>query len=297
VSPSQGNIDVGVNHLRHATTDVDISVGLWHNSVMTTTDDPSVTGAPVAAVSHDGAVATITLSNPRRKNSIGAAGWPVLRDALHEVDVSDARVLVVTGSGSDFCAGADLSQPSTKHELLNMQEINQACLALHRVRVPTIARVDGYAVGAGMNLALACDFVVASDRAKFAQLFVKRGLSVDFGGSWLLPRLVGLHRAKELALLGETVEAIELHAMGIVREIVPPERLDEAVAELAARLVAAPPVAVAQSKRLLNDSFEASLELALESEARAQAVNTSMDDAREAAAAFFEKRPPVFRGR
>jgi enoyl-CoA hydratase/carnithine racemase len=204
---------------------------------------------------------------------------------------------VVTGSGSDFCAGADLSQPSTKHELLNMPEINQACLALHRVRVPTIARVDGYAVGAGMNLALACDFVVASDRAKFAQLFVKRGLSVDFGGSWLLPRLVGLHRAKELALLGETVEAIELHAMGIVREIVPPERLDEAVAELAARLVAAPPVAVAQSKRLLNDSFEASLELALESEARAQAVNTSMDDAREAAAAFFEKRPPVFRGR
>jgi enoyl-CoA hydratase/carnithine racemase len=264
---------------------------------MTTTDDPSVTGASVAAVTFDGPVATLTLSNPRRKNSIPAAQWPLLRDALHQVDSSDARVLVVTGAGTDFCAGADLSAPSPRHSLVHMHEVGEACLALHRVRVPTIARVDGYAVGAGMNLALACDFVVASDRARFAEIFVKRGLSVDFGGSWLLPRLIGLHRAKELVLLGDTVEAIELHAMGVVREIVPPERLDEATAALAERLVAAPPVAVAQSKRLLNDSFETGLDVALESEARAQAVNTSLEDAREAAAAFFEKRPPVFKGR
>ncbi len=121
-----------------------------------------------------------------------------------------------------------------------MQEVNEACLAVHRMRVPVICRVDGYAVGAGMNLALADDFVIASDRARFAQIFVKRGLSVDFGGSWLLPRLVGLHRAKEMVLLGEMIDAAALHGLGIVRQVVPPEELDAAVAVLAEQLAAGP---------------------------------------------------------
>jgi enoyl-CoA hydratase/carnithine racemase len=246
----------------------------------------------------EGCVATLTISNPRRKNSVPQAGWKALTAALKEVDAGAARVLVVTGAGTDFCVGADLSDESDqRHHLVRMHEVNEACLALHRVRVPVISRVDGYAVGAGMNLALAADFVVASTRARFAEIFVKRGLSIDFGGSWLLPRLVGLHRAKEMVLLGEMIDADALHRLGIVREVVAPDLLDAAVESLVVALTAAPPVAVAQSKRLLNDSFEASFDVALESEARAQVVNGAMEDAREAGRAFFEKRDPVFHGR
>jgi 2-(1,2-epoxy-1,2-dihydrophenyl)acetyl-CoA isomerase len=180
--------------------------------------------------------------------------------------------------------------------MVDMTEVNEACLALHRLPVPTIARVDGVAVGAGMNLALACDFVLASARARFSEIFVRRGLSVDFGGSWVLPRLVGLHRAKELVLLGDIIDAATAHEWGLVREVVEVDALDAAVAALAGRLAAGPPIAMRQSKRMLIDSFEASLERALEDEARSQQINFATADTVEAGAAFLEKRDPVFRG-
>lgn len=264
---------------------------------MTATEATTLAEPPIAL--HLGEqVATITLTNPARKNAIPQSGWKQLKDAIEAVDDSDARVLVLRGAGDDFCAGADLSADDpTRHHLVRMHEVNAACLALHRVRVPVVCRVDGYAVGAGMNLALAGDFVVASDRARFSQIFVKRGLSVDFGGSWLLPRLVGLHRAKEMVLLGEMLQAKELDDLGLLHRIVAPEALDEAVQCLVDQLVVGPPIAVAQSKRLLNDSLDSSLESALEAEARAQVVNGAMEDATEAANAFFEKRAPVFQGR
>ncbi|MBS44330.1 MAG: enoyl-CoA hydratase [Nocardioides sp.] len=248
-------------------------------------------------VHRDGAVARITLSNPRRKNAIGDAGWTELRDACDWVAHSGVRAVVVTGDGTDFCAGADLSQSGDRHSLANMRIVNEACLALHRLPLPAVARVDGYAVGAGMNLALACDFVVASDRARFSQIFVRRGLSVDFGGSWILPRLVGLHRAKELVMLGDIVPADELATLGVVRDVVAPADLDATVERLVDRLVAGPPLALAQSKRLLHDSYEIGLERALEDEARVQAVNLASEDAVEAGNAFFEKREPRFQGR
>jgi enoyl-CoA hydratase/carnithine racemase len=262
----------------------------------TTVPAPSFDSRPVIS-SRSGEITTVTLNNPPRKNAMSDEGWRQLRDALDDVARSSARVLVVTGSGEDFCAGADLSGgPSERHPLLNMHFINEACLALHRMPIPVIARVDGNAVGAGMNLALAADFVIATDRARFSEIFVKRGLSVDFGGSWLLPRLVGLHRAKAMVLLGDFVSAHEALSLGLVRDVVEPEGVDKVVAELADRLIAGPPVAMSQSKRMLNDAFESTLDQALENEARAQAINGAMDDAAEAAHAFFEKRPPVFRG-
>jgi 2-(1,2-epoxy-1,2-dihydrophenyl)acetyl-CoA isomerase len=247
----------------------------------------------------NGAVATLTLVNPRRKNAMSRAAWRTLRDLLREVAAGDARVLVLTGAEEDFCAGADLSgdREERRPPLVDMAEVNEACVALHRLPIPTIARVDGVAVGAGLNLALACDFVVASERARFSEIFVKRGLSVDFGGSWLLPRLVGLHRAKELVLLGDIIDAQQARDWGLVREVVAPERLDDAVAALAARLAAGPPVAMRQSKQMLNASFEASLERALEDEARSQQINFATEDTAEAGQAFAEKRDPVFRGR
>ncbi|WP_052068066.1 enoyl-CoA hydratase/isomerase family protein [Rhodococcoides fascians] len=261
-------------------------------------------GAPAAAServssSRVGAVATITFTNPRRKNALPRAAWPSLRAALADVAVSDARVLVVTGAGEDFCAGAELSgtEEERRPPLVDMTEINEACMALHRLPIPTIARVDGVAVGGGMNLALACDFVVASDRARFSEIFVKRALSVDCGGSWVLPRLIGLHRAKELVLLGEIIGAQQALDWGLIREVVDPHQLDEAVRRLTDRLVAGPPIAMRQSKRMLNDSFETSFECALEDEARSQEINFATDDTAEAGRAFFDKRDPVFRGR
>ena len=266
---------------------------------MTAVSDPSVlNGSPPVLLSRDGAVATLTLNQPRRKNAMTRAAWRALRDTLRDVAASDVRVLVVTGAGGDFCAGADLSGGADERRppMVDMTEVNEACLALHRLPVPTIARVDGVAVGAGMNLALACDFVVASARARFSEIFVRRGLSVDFGGSWVLPRLVGLHRAKELVLLGDIIDAATAHEWGLVREVVEVDALDAAVAALAGRLAAGPPIAMRQSKRMLTDSFEASLERALEDEARSQQINFATADTVEAGAAFLEKRDPVFRG-
>lgn len=262
-------------------------------------DQPAGNGSAPVRLSRDGAVATLTLSNPRRKNAMSRAAWRGLRAALAEVVAGEARVLVVTGAGEEFCAGADLSGAGEERRppMVDMSEVNEACIALHRLPIPTIARVDGVAVGAGMNLALACDFVVASTRARFSEIFVRRGLSVDFGGSWILPRLVGLHRAKELVLLGDIIAARQALDWGLVREVVEPAELDEAVRRLTDRLVAGPPIAMRQSKRMLNDSFEAGLERALEDEARAQQINFATEDTAEAGRAFLEKRDPVFRGR
>lgn len=252
---------------------------------------------PPVVLRQAGPVATITLDNPRRKNAMTNAGWAALRDAVREVAASDARVLVLTGEGTDFCAGADLSGARTgRHPYLDMRVVAEACLAVHRLAMPVVARVDGVAVGAGLNLALAADLLVATTRSRFSEIFVKRGLSVDFGGSWLLPRLVGLHRAKQLVLLGDILDAATAQEIGLVHRVVEPEQLDAAVDELVARLAAGPPMALRLSKQLLNDAFESSLEKALDEEGRAQAVNLAMDDAAEAAAAFLERRTPVFRG-
>jgi 2-(1,2-epoxy-1,2-dihydrophenyl)acetyl-CoA isomerase len=146
-------------------------------------------------------------------------------------------------------------------------------------------------------MALGCDLIVASDEARFSEIFARRGLSIDFGGSWLLPRLVGLHRAKELALLADIISAKEAEAMGLVNRVVPAGELDAFVDDWARRLAAGPPIALAQTKRMLNNSFEVTLEQALEDEGWAQTVNFGTADVTEAMQAFFQKREPKFEGR
>jgi 2-(1,2-epoxy-1,2-dihydrophenyl)acetyl-CoA isomerase len=246
---------------------------------------------------HDG-VATVTLANPARKNAITDPMWGELASAFRwAATCRDVRVVVVTGEGPEFCSGADLSGPPEDHWSVHMRYINDACLALDAVPQPTIARVDGVAAGAGLNLALACDLVVASDRARFSEIFARRGLSVDFGGSWFLPRRVGLHKAKELVLLAPIIDAAEAERIGLVNKVVPADVLDATVAEWAGALAAGPPIALAQSKELLNRSSGRSLGDALSAEAAAQIVNFSTDDTREAIAAFLQKRTPTYHGR
>lgn len=251
---------------------------------------------PDVLVSRDRAIATITLNRPARRNAMTLDSWDALRAALNDLALDDAvRVVVLTGAGSDFCSGADLDKRAPMHPLDRMYRINATALAVAEFPKPLIAKVQGYAVGAGWNLALLCDLLIASRTAKFSQIFAKRGLSVDFGGSWLLPRLVGLHQAKRLVMLAETIEAEEAHALGLVAELVEPDELDQTVAELADRLARSAPVAIAQSARLLEDGLSTTLRGALENEARSQAVNFATD-APDALRAFVEKRPPAFAG-
>ena len=153
-----------------------------------------------------------------------------------------------------------------------MRSIGAVALALQTLPKPTIAKVRGVAAGAGCNMALACDLVVASDEARFTQIFVKRGMVVDFGGSWLLPRLIGMQRAKELAFFGDFVSAADAHGIGLVNRVLADGDLDAFVDEWAERLAAGPPLALSMTKSLLSHSFETSIEQALEDEARCQAV-------------------------
>ncbi|MFF2508158.1 enoyl-CoA hydratase/isomerase family protein [Streptomyces sp. NPDC058067] len=259
---------------------------------------------PVLLTDRTDGVLTLTLNRPRRKNAVNGELWTALGDALTEAGTDPrVRAVVLTGAGGDFCAGADLSPGSTRsgdaappHPMDRMRKINDVALRLHELPKPTVAKVDGVAVGAGWNLALGCDLVVATPRARFSQIFARRGLSLDFGGSWQLPRLVGLQQAKRLALLAEMIDADEAHRLGLVTWLVGLPELDKFVADLGRRLAAGPPVAQAQNKALLNEGADRTLRDALASEARAQVVNFATEDAPAAYTAFNEKREPEFTG-
>jgi 2-(1,2-epoxy-1,2-dihydrophenyl)acetyl-CoA isomerase len=255
------------------------------------------------SVEDRGLVRWLTIDRPERKNAIPFDGWIELRSAFEDFEGSGQRILVVTGAGGEFSAGADLD-PSRLEALQSitdrhqrMKEIGSAALTLHRLTKPTIAAVDGVAVGAGMNLALGCDLVVATERARFSEIFVKRGLTVDFGGSWLLPRVVGLQRAKELALSGRIIGADEALDIGLVLEVVPAEELEKRVTELAESLLAGAPMGQMFAKQTLNASFESSMVDALGWEGQAQAVALGTEDMAEGVAAFLEKRYPVWKGK
>ncbi len=246
-------------------------------------------------------VVTITLRRPEKKNAADAAMWNELLAEFRAIaGNADDRAVVITGAGGNFCSGADLWQAGDgprPHQLSAMRHISDVCLALHRIPQPTVAKVRGVAVGAGLNMALSCDLIVASDDARFSEIFARRGLSLDFGGSWLLPRLIGMHRAKELALLGEIIDARQAADMGLVNRVLPDADLDAFVDDWATRLAAGPPIALAMSKRLLNNSMHVTLEEALDDEGLSQTVNFGTSDTVEAIRAFVEKRDPVFEGR
>ncbi|KRE34823.1 enoyl-CoA hydratase [Mycobacterium sp. Soil538] len=242
-------------------------------------------------------VRTLTLNRPERRNALDTRLWLELADALRRVKRDpDVRVVVLTGAGGAFSSGADIATGEKIHPRHKLDRLTDVALALHELAVPTIAKVTGIAVGAGWNLALGCDLVVATPQSRFCQIFAKRGLSVDLGGSWLLPRMVGLQQAKRLVLLADMIDAQEAHALGLVTWVRPDDDIDVFVDDLAGRLAAGPPFALAQSKALLNDGATATLPQALANEARAQPGNFATADAGEAYAAFAAKRDPQFSG-
>ena len=245
-------------------------------------------------------IVTVTLSNPAKRNAIPVGAWPEIETAFREVARRrDDRCVVLTGEGDDFSSGADVTGAAADdigHPLWVMRSISGAIDALHALPQPVIARVAGVCVGVGLNMALACDIVVASDDSRFSEIFVRRGLSIDGGGSWSLPRAVGLLKAKELALLGDIIAAAEAERIGLVSRVVPRRDLDGTVAELATRLADGPPLAQSLTKRLLDNSAQLTLPQALEAEAQAQIVNFGTKDTAEAMLAFVEGREPRFGG-
>jgi 2-(1,2-epoxy-1,2-dihydrophenyl)acetyl-CoA isomerase len=252
-------------------------------------------------VTRHGGVVTVMLNRPAKKNAATNQLWSELCVTFREISGrADDRVVIVTGAGGDFCAGADLWETSDappRHGLASMRAVGDVALALHRLPQPTIAKVRGVAVGAGANLALGCDLVVAAEGSRFSEIFSRRGLSLDFGGSWVLPRRVGLHVAKEIAFFGDIYSAEDARDLGLVNRVVAEGDIDAFVDDWAARLVNSPPIALAQTKRMLNNSMSMTMEQALDDEGAAQTVNFGTKDTPEAIAAFADKREPKFEGR
>ncbi len=251
----------------------------------------------------DNGVVTVTMNRPQRLNAANPQMFTDLRETWNELGGDPTvRCVVMTGAGDGFCSGADLGPDDgdggvRPHPLQNMNVIHQTVSALYSIMVPVIAKVNGVAAGAGMNLALACDLIVASDQARFSEIFARRGLTIDFGGSWILPRLVGLHRAKELAFFADVIDAKQAEEFGIVNKVVPHGDLGAFVDDWANRLAAGPPLALAMTKRLLTLNASADFATALDAEGTAQALNFSTDDTKEAVRAFLNKRSPTFTGR
>ncbi|HEX2783637.1 MAG TPA: enoyl-CoA hydratase [Ilumatobacteraceae bacterium] len=253
-------------------------------------------------VNRSSGIVTVTLNRPAKKNAANGQMWDELLETFRDIGAGGQdRVMILTGAGGEFCAGADLTGGGTgmpgRHQLAQMRHVGDVALTLHRLPIPTIAKVRGVAVGAGCNMALGCDLVVASENARFSEIFARRGLSLDFGGSWLLPRIVGMHRAKELALFADIIDAAEAERIGLVNRVVPDAAIDDFVATWAARLAAGPPIALAMTKRMLHNSLQVTLEEALDDEGVCQSVNLTTSDTAEAMKAFVEKREPRFEGR
>ena len=249
----------------------------------------------------DGAVATLTLDRPGTRNACSMSMWMAIRDGFRELAESDARVVVLTGANGDFCSGADIvaggGDSGWEGSKLNaMRLLAQSVVAVQECPLPVIAKVDGYAVGAGFGLALAADLLWCSDRARLSAVFAKLGLSLDYGSSWLLAQRIGIHKAKELAYTAEMLTAARAEQLGLTNAVVPAAELDAAVSEVAGRIAAGPPVALSMTKRLLDHAGGSSLAQALEAEALAQNVNLATTDLMEGLTAFAEKRPAVFKG-
>jgi 2-(1,2-epoxy-1,2-dihydrophenyl)acetyl-CoA isomerase len=248
-----------------------------------------------------GPIGTITLNRPEARNALDFTMRHELLMALDEIEANPTvRVVILTGAGGHFCAGGDVKnmrQRQTASEgRARVELLNRAVLRLVNFPLPTIAMVDGYAVGAGSNLALCCDLIVAADRAKFGELFCKIGLAVDGGGTWLLPRLVGMARAKELIFTGDIIDAADALRIGLVNRVVHAADLASTTRELAEKIAAGPPLALRLDKQSLNRAASSDLAAALDVEALSQGLAIASDDHREGVAAFFDKRPPKFSG-
>ncbi len=248
-------------------------------------------------------VATLTLNRPEVLNSFNRDMARRLQDLLDRMaGAREVRCVRITGAGRAFCAGQDLAEaasaegPAADVARIVREQYNPLIRRLRSMEKPVVCAVNGAAAGAGANLALACDLVIASEEASFIQAFSKIGLVPDSGGTWVLPRLVGLARATALTFLGETLSARQALQYGLIYAVCPGERLAEESFELAHKLAAMPTQALALTKQALNQSLDNDLETQLKLEEELQARAAASADFREGVEAFLAKRKPKFRG-
>ncbi|XOV89331.1 MAG: crotonase/enoyl-CoA hydratase family protein [Pseudomonadota bacterium] len=256
----------------------------------------------------DGHIVTLTLNRHETRNAISEDEMvDAIEAACHRINADHSvRVAILTGAGSAFSSGGNVKDMKDKAGMFGgtateirdgyRRGIQRIPLAVNRLEVPIIAAVNGAAIGAGCDLAMMCDMRIASEKAIFAESFVKVGLIPGDGGAWFLPRVIGLSRANEMAFTGEPVDAATALAWGMVSRVVPPEQLITAANELALRIAVNPPAALRMTKKLIKEGQHTQLETILEVSASLQALAHQTKDHVEAVNAILEKRPPNFTG-
>lgn len=251
-------------------------------------------------VTHDGPVATVTINRPEKRNAITLEMRETLAKAFEELAENDAtRAVVLTGSGGSFCAGMDVGEMGAHDiafSLTKIRRLHRIARAIMELRKPVIAAVDGHCVGAGWSFALACDLVVASHTAKFAQIFGNIGLVPDAGAVWLLTQQIGTIRAKEIVYSGRMVDATEAMSLGLALDAVPSDQLLDHAHALAQTLAARPPLAIGMAKRQFALAQTTGFDSFLEVETAMQPLMSQTADHKEGVSAFRERRPPSFNG-
>jgi len=259
-------------------------------------------------LTRSGRVATLTLNRPAARNAFSSvAQFDAFANALQSIDHDDGvSVLILTGAGSSFCAGGDVKDmqartgfaAGTPLELRDTyrRAVQRTVKLLYDLEMPTIAAVNGPAIGLGCGIASACDIRIAADGARFAESFIRLGLIPGDGGAWFMPRLVGVSKASELLFTGDTIDAAEAERIGLVSRVVPADRLLQAAGELAGRIAAQPPRALRMTKRLIREAQRAPLDTIFELSASFQALAQRSDDHQEAVTAATEKRAGTFTG-
>ena len=249
----------------------------------------------------EGGVATLTLNRPEKLNAISPQMFQSLQKALDDVGKdSSLKVLIITGAGRGFCAGLDVTTFSQVSEVSQQElgdDMRNFTFPLYNLPQPTIAAINGVAVGAGLSIAMLCDLRIASEKAKFSTGYARMGLIPDIGATYSLPRIAGTAKAMELMITSDTFDAAEAQRIGLLNRVVPEEDLMTVARELADKIAKGPSVAIRLIKQAIRRGIHNSLEQQIEFECFADYICFRTEDHKEAVSSFLEKRQPVFKGK